>query len=117
MSGNRTLSVSILKQGIWELSCDKSHASHFSLEILRALLEALRNGPPEVQVMALAAAWNMSVVADVRLALVQVSFSYLDRSDNNLISGSKAIKVSLLGCCHKACLAGSERGKSCVTPQ
>ena len=59
-------------QGIWELSCDRNHAARVTLEVLEALALALRSGPPAVQVVAMAAVWNLSVLADVRGAMVQV---------------------------------------------
>ena len=59
-------------QGIWELSCDRSLASRVSEEVLEALILALHVGPPAMQVVAMAAVWNLCVVAEVRGVLVQV---------------------------------------------
>ena len=59
-------------QGIWELSCDRGHAARVSMELLEALLLGLRDGPPAVQVVAMAAVWNLSVLSDVRGVLVQL---------------------------------------------
>lgn len=64
--------LNLLLQGIWELSCDRNQAARFSLELVEALLLGLREGPPAVQVIALAAVWNLVVLADVRSVLVKL---------------------------------------------
>jgi hypothetical protein len=59
-------------QGLLELSCNRALASQINNEVLSAVIDALKHGSKQVQLLALGSVWNLSVISNIRKKMLKV---------------------------------------------